>query len=248
MLSESAAEENTEVRVVDQVKIGIFIAELRRENKMTQETLGQRIGVTNKTVSRWETGRYLPDIEMLRQLSSVFHVGINELLCGERLSDGSLKRQADENLAFVRKNSAFSVTEYSEFWKKKWLGEHTALIFGCTAAAFAAFLWACKASAYWLAGACPLGWLALFAVIRNRMMGYVESKVYSTPERYASAPEKHVFNENLHADYNKHNAADDLRPAGKERAEALANVDARKADCKSNGSDHQHGGQHQVRR
>ena len=56
MLSESAVEENAEVRVVDQVKIGIFIAELRRENKMTQETLGQKIGVTNKTVSRWETG------------------------------------------------------------------------------------------------------------------------------------------------------------------------------------------------
>lgn len=53
---------------MDQVKIGKFIAELRRENQMTQEALGEKIGVTNKTISRWENGNYMPDIEMLQLL------------------------------------------------------------------------------------------------------------------------------------------------------------------------------------
>ena len=48
---------------MDQIKIGSFITQLRRENSLTQEQLGERLGVTNKTVSRWETGTYMPDIE-----------------------------------------------------------------------------------------------------------------------------------------------------------------------------------------
>ena len=48
------------------VKIGKFIAELRRKNGLTQEALGEKLGVTNKTISRWENGNYMPDIEMLQ--------------------------------------------------------------------------------------------------------------------------------------------------------------------------------------
>ena len=50
---------------MDQVKVGKFIAALRKEQGLTQEALGQRLGVTNKTVSRWENGNYMPDIELL---------------------------------------------------------------------------------------------------------------------------------------------------------------------------------------
>lgn len=50
---------------MDQAKVGKFIAQLRKEQGLTQEALGERLGVTNKTVSRWENGNYMPDIELL---------------------------------------------------------------------------------------------------------------------------------------------------------------------------------------
>ena len=70
---------------MDQMKIGKFIAALRKEKCLTQEQLGEKLGVTNKTVSRWENGNYMPDVEMLALLSKEFGVSINELISGERL-------------------------------------------------------------------------------------------------------------------------------------------------------------------
>ena len=52
---------------MDMVKMGSFLAELRKENKLTQAELGEKLGVTNKTVSRWETGSYMPPAEVLRK-------------------------------------------------------------------------------------------------------------------------------------------------------------------------------------
>ena len=58
-------------------KIGSFLAELRKEKNLTQDELGEQIGVTNKTISRWENGNYLPPVEMLLILSKLYDVGIN---------------------------------------------------------------------------------------------------------------------------------------------------------------------------
>ena len=85
---------------MDQVKIGTFIAQLRREKGWTQEELGEQLGVTNKTVSRWENGNYMPSIEILILLSERFGVSLNELLEGRRLDDGEdFRAAADKNLA-----------------------------------------------------------------------------------------------------------------------------------------------------
>ena len=54
---------------MDTIKIGNFLAELRKEQNLTQEALGEKLGVTNKTVSRWENGNYLPPVEILQELS-----------------------------------------------------------------------------------------------------------------------------------------------------------------------------------
>ncbi len=50
---------------MNQVKIGAFISELRKEKELTQEQLGERLGVTQKSISRWETGKNMPDISLL---------------------------------------------------------------------------------------------------------------------------------------------------------------------------------------
>ena len=81
---------------MDMQKIGNFLSELRKDKNLTQEELGEQIGVTNKTVSRWENGNYLPPVEMLQILSKFYDVGINELLSGEHLDEKRYKENAEE--------------------------------------------------------------------------------------------------------------------------------------------------------
>ncbi len=83
---------------MDTQKIGKFLKELRKEHDMTQEQLGERIGVTNKTVSRWETGNYMPPIESLKLLSDIYQISINEILSGERLDKEQYIDAAEENI------------------------------------------------------------------------------------------------------------------------------------------------------
>lgn len=82
---------------MDTQKIGLFLKELRKENNMTQEQLGERIGVTNKTISRWETGNYMPPVESLVLLSDIYDISINEILAGERVEEDKIKEVADDN-------------------------------------------------------------------------------------------------------------------------------------------------------
>ena len=119
---------------MDLIRIGSFLAELRREKGLTQQALGDRLGVTNKTISRWETGCYLPDVEMLSLLSREFGVSINELVAGERLVAEDFKKAADENLVTALDHSTFTLKEKQAFFKKKWRREHRSTIILCSVA------------------------------------------------------------------------------------------------------------------
>ena len=72
---------------MDQKKIGIFLKELRKEKNITQEELAEKFNVSNRTVSRWETGNNMPDISLLIELSEFYHVSIPEIVDGERKSE-----------------------------------------------------------------------------------------------------------------------------------------------------------------
>lgn len=114
---------------MDQIQTGRFIAELRKENKMTQTELGEKVGVTNKTVSRWENGNYMPDISLLPALSSELGVSINELISGRRFDREEFKQSADDNLMV-------SFTRIKNFKRQKKLmdfftGGGTGLVIGC---------------------------------------------------------------------------------------------------------------------
>lgn len=76
----------------DQTETGKFIATLRKEKGLTQEKFGEKLGVTNKTISRWESGNYIADVEMLSRLSIEFGVSISELISDERLLAGDFKK------------------------------------------------------------------------------------------------------------------------------------------------------------
>ena len=86
---------------MDQRKIGIFMAQLRKQKGWTQMQLAELLGVTNKTVSRWETGHYMPDLATLPLLCQLLEISINEFLAGERLQESEFRRQADENVVNI---------------------------------------------------------------------------------------------------------------------------------------------------
>ena len=72
---------------MDQIKIGTFMKELRKEKGMTQEQAAERLNVSNRTVSRWETGTNMPDISLLLEIADLYGVSIPELIDGERKSE-----------------------------------------------------------------------------------------------------------------------------------------------------------------
>ena len=72
---------------MDQIKIGAFLKQLRKEQELTQEALAERLGVSNRTVSRWETGSNMPDIGMLIEIAELYGVGIPEIINAERKSE-----------------------------------------------------------------------------------------------------------------------------------------------------------------
>lgn len=68
---------------MDQEKIGKFIKEIRKKNNLTQNDLAKMLGVTYQAVSKWENGKNIPDISLLREMSKIFNVDIGEILNGE---------------------------------------------------------------------------------------------------------------------------------------------------------------------
>lgn len=72
---------------MNQQKIGVFLKELRNEKNLTQEQFAEQLNVSRRTVSRWETGRNLPDLDLLIEMSDYYSVDLLELLNGERKSE-----------------------------------------------------------------------------------------------------------------------------------------------------------------
>lgn len=83
---------------MDVVKIGKFIAKNRKEKELTQEQLAEKLGVTAKTISRWENGNYMPDISLLKPLSELLNVTLNDLLSGEIVEEEHYQEKVEETI------------------------------------------------------------------------------------------------------------------------------------------------------
>ncbi len=88
---------------MNQKKIGEFIAKIRKEKKLTQEELATKIGVSNKTISRWENGVNMPDYSLLKPLSNELGITINELLSGTKIKKEKIIEEYENNLVNVLK-------------------------------------------------------------------------------------------------------------------------------------------------
>ena len=83
---------------MDLDKIGKFIALNRKNKGLTQEQLAEKLGVTNKTISRWETGKYMPDLSLLKPLSEELGITLNELLSGEKIEEEKIVKNKKKNI------------------------------------------------------------------------------------------------------------------------------------------------------
>ena len=84
---------------MDNLKFGSFIAQLRKENNMTQKELADRLNVTDKAVSKWETGKGFPDVKLMEPLAQELGISLVELLQGERQQAATLSVEEAGNVA-----------------------------------------------------------------------------------------------------------------------------------------------------
>lgn len=83
---------------MDQIAIGRFIAKKRKEQSLTQEQLAGRLGVSNKTISKWETGKCMPDYAIVKSLCEALKVSVSELMDGEEADTQSVRVYDDEQI------------------------------------------------------------------------------------------------------------------------------------------------------
>ena len=83
---------------MDQSKIGRYIAEKRKNRNLTQMQLAEKLGITDRAVSKWETGKSLPDASLMLELCELLGISVNELLCGEDLTMDTNTEKTEKNL------------------------------------------------------------------------------------------------------------------------------------------------------
>lgn len=83
---------------MNQAKIGRFIANCRKQRKMTQSELGEKLGVTEKSVSNWENGRNMPDLSLFKPLCNELNITLNDLLSGEKVTEKEYREKLEENI------------------------------------------------------------------------------------------------------------------------------------------------------
>lgn len=165
---------------MDQEKIGRFIAYLRKEKGMTQIALASLLGVSDKSVSKWERGINLPDPSLYIELCKILGISLNELFTGERIDNKDFKEKADKNLMTALENSTFNLKDKIKFYRNKWLRDNLSKIIFCIIS-WIILLVSLKLQHvdFYLIGTISGLLLVLFyIVLYNQMMKYIEDNAY----------------------------------------------------------------------
>ena len=88
---------------MDQIKTGKFIADCRKSKKLTQAQLAEKLGITDRAISKWETGRALPDSSIMLELCTILGISVNDLLSGEKISMENNDRNNEQLLLDMAK-------------------------------------------------------------------------------------------------------------------------------------------------
>lgn len=84
--------------MMDQIKIGKFISAMRKERGITQRQLADKLLISDKTVSKWECGKGMPEVSLMLPLCEELHINLNELFSGEKIADADYQKKAEENM------------------------------------------------------------------------------------------------------------------------------------------------------
>ena len=88
---------------MDQVKIGKFIADCRKKTNLTQMQLAEKLNITDRAISKWETGKSLPDSSIMLELCDILGISVNDLLCGEIVTMANYNKELENNLLEIIK-------------------------------------------------------------------------------------------------------------------------------------------------
>ena len=98
---------------MNQEKIGKFISKCRKDKKMTQAELAEKLGVTDKSIGNWENGRNMPDLSLFKPLCDELDISINDLLSGEKISKEKYQEKFEENIVNTIDYSTKKINKYS---------------------------------------------------------------------------------------------------------------------------------------
>ena len=91
---------------MEPTRIGRFIAERRKALGLTQRQLAEQLSVSDKAISKWETGRGLPEVSLMLPLCAALGITVNDLLSGERVGEGDYRKKAEENMMELMRENA----------------------------------------------------------------------------------------------------------------------------------------------
>jgi transcriptional regulator with XRE-family HTH domain/DNA-directed RNA polymerase subunit RPC12/RpoP len=103
---------------MDQVKIGKFIAECRKQKKLTQMQLSEKLNITDKAISKWERGLSIPDPSIMLELCDILGVSVNELLCGEKIE---MENKEQKNKQLLLDMSKEIEQKNKTIWSAMWV-------------------------------------------------------------------------------------------------------------------------------
>ena len=121
---------------MDQLKIGKFIANCRKQNNLTQMQLSEKLGITDKAISKWERGVAMPDTSIMLELCDILSISVNELLSGEKIDMENNNQKNEQLLLDMAKELE---KKNKTIWSSMWvimIASMTALFAGIFIAAF----------------------------------------------------------------------------------------------------------------
>ena len=101
---------------MDQIKIGKFIAEQRKKNNLTQMQLAEKLSITDRAVSKWETGKAMPDVAIIPALCGILGVTVNDLFTGEVVLMENYNKKMENNLMEMAQELALCRGRRHVFW------------------------------------------------------------------------------------------------------------------------------------
>ena len=165
---------------MDQKRTGLYIAEKRKQNNMTQAMLAEQMHVSKNAVSKWERGLNLPEVSSMPQLCQILGITLNELFAGEDIKEKVFPVTADQNLLKALQNSSYSLQERIVYFKRKWRKEHLSdcifSMIGWCVLMFVLYVRSMDIEMIMIVG--TLVALVMIIVLYNRMRAYIEANAF----------------------------------------------------------------------